>query len=108
MTVEYGTKDDISSWMKLVSSISWNFPALETAEKLKGHENTVLCFMSHCNRLSDMILYLLSDCVQGAANLPYRREVVYMSTYEVLTLLILFGTFLIALLAYLDNRYKRK
>lgn len=31
-----------------------------------------------------------------------------MSTYEVLTLLILFGTFLVALLAYLDNRYKRK
>ena len=40
MTVEYGTKDDISSWMKLVSSISWTFLALETAEKLKGHENT--------------------------------------------------------------------
>ncbi len=31
-----------------------------------------------------------------------------MSTYEVLTLLFLGGTFLVALLAYLDNRNKRK
>ncbi len=31
-----------------------------------------------------------------------------MSTYEVLTLLILFGTFLIALLAYLDNRNNKR
>ena len=37
-----------------------------------------------------------------------RREVVYMSTYEVLTLLILFGTFLVALLAYIDRNNKRK
>ena len=34
MTVEYGIKEDISSWMKLVSSVSWNFPGLETEEKL--------------------------------------------------------------------------
>lgn len=46
MTVEYGTKDDIFSWMELVSSVSWNFPGLETEEKLKDHENTVLRFMS--------------------------------------------------------------
>ena len=46
MTVEYGTKEDISSWMKLVSSVSWNFPGLETEEKLKEHETTVLRFMS--------------------------------------------------------------
>lgn len=31
-----------------------------------------------------------------------------MSTYEVLTLLILFGTFMIALLAYIDRSNKRK
>ncbi len=31
-----------------------------------------------------------------------------MNTYEVLTLLILFGTFLIALLAYIDGNNKRK
>ena len=37
-----------------------------------------------------------------------RGEVVQMSTYEVLTLLILFGTFLVALLAYIDRNNKRK
>ncbi|MCM1307569.1 MAG: putative holin-like toxin [Butyrivibrio sp.] len=31
-----------------------------------------------------------------------------MSTYEVLTLLILFGTLLVALLAYIDRNNKRK
>ncbi|MCI5935835.1 MAG: putative holin-like toxin [Lachnospiraceae bacterium] len=31
-----------------------------------------------------------------------------MDTYEVLSLLILFGTFLIALLAYIDRTNKRK
>lgn len=31
-----------------------------------------------------------------------------MTTYEVLTLLILFGTFLVALLAYIDRDNKRK
>lgn len=47
--------------------------------------------------------------LQGGSlpNFEKRREVVYMSTYEVLTLLILFGTFLVALLAYID-RIKRK
>lgn len=31
-----------------------------------------------------------------------------MSTYEVLTLLMLFGTFLVALLTYIDRNNKRK
>ena len=35
MAVEYGTKEDISSWMELVSLVSWNFPGLETEGKLK-------------------------------------------------------------------------
>ena len=40
--------------------------------------------------------------------LPSKRlEVMRMDTYEVLTLLALFGTFLVALLAYLD-RHNRK
>lgn len=36
------------------------------------------------------------------------REVEHMDTYEVLTLLILFGSFLIALLTYTDRNNKRK
>ena len=42
---------------------------------------------------------------------PYtwkRGEVVRMGTYEVLNLLFLGGSFLIALLAYIDRRNKRK
>lgn len=46
MTVEYGMREDIASWMKLVRSVSGIFPGLETEEKLKEHENTVLHFMS--------------------------------------------------------------
>lgn len=46
MKVEYGTKEDISSWMELVSSVSKDFPGLETEEKLNEHKNTVLAFMS--------------------------------------------------------------
>ncbi len=48
--------------------------------------------------------------LQGGS-LPYfekRREVVQMSTYEVLSLLFLGGSFLVALLAYIDRNNKRK
>ena len=48
--------------------------------------------------------------LQGGS-LPYfekRREVVHMSTYEVLSLLFLGGSFLVALLAYIDRNNKRK
>lgn len=38
----------------------------------------------------------------------WKREVMNMSTYEVLSLLFLGGSFLMSLLAYLDNRNKRK
>ena len=48
----------------------------------------------------------------GLASLLYlikeRGEVVQMNTYEVLSLLFLGGSFLIALLAYIDRRNKRK
>ena len=37
-----------------------------------------------------------------------RGEVVWMDTYEVLSLLFLGGSFLIALLAYIDRNNKRK
>ena len=48
--------------------------------------------------------------LQGGS-LPYfekRREVMQMSTYEVLSLLFLGGSFLVALLAYIDRNNKRK
>ncbi len=37
-----------------------------------------------------------------------RREVMRMDTYEVLSLLFLGGSFLVALLTYLDRIHKRK
>ena len=39
---------------------------------------------------------------------PKRREVVRMGMYEVLSLLFLGGTFLVALLSYIDRNNKRK
>lgn len=38
----------------------------------------------------------------------YRGEVVHMTVYEILSLLFLGGTFLVALLAYIDRNNKHK
>ena len=46
MEVIYGTPSDLDSWMDLVSSVSWNFPGLETQEKLDEHRETVRSFMN--------------------------------------------------------------
>ena len=43
--VVFGTEDDIEAWMQLVNKVSWNFPGLETKEKIKEHEAVVLKFM---------------------------------------------------------------
>ena len=45
MKVEYGTLQDIESWMRLVQRVRWNFPGLETAAALDDHRKTVLRFM---------------------------------------------------------------
>lgn len=46
MVVEYGKPQDIDAWMALVEEVRWNFPGLETQEKLDEHRETVLQFMS--------------------------------------------------------------
>lgn len=46
MQVEFGKSNDIDEWMKLVTEISWNFPGLETKEKIEEHRDIVLRFMS--------------------------------------------------------------
>ena len=46
MKVEYGNPQDIDLWMALVEEVSWNFPGLETQEKLDEHQAAVLRFMS--------------------------------------------------------------
>ena len=45
MKVEYGTTQDIESWMELVQRVSWNFPGLETEAAIEDHRRTVLRFM---------------------------------------------------------------
>ena len=44
--VQFGKNSDIDEWMKLVEEISWNFPGLETKEKIDEHRETVLRFIS--------------------------------------------------------------
>lgn len=45
MEIKYGVSQDIDSWMKLVEEVRWNFPGLETQEKINEHRATVLKFM---------------------------------------------------------------
>lgn len=45
MKPEYGTPDDIASWMELVKKVSRSFPGLETEEAVREHRETVLRFM---------------------------------------------------------------
>lgn len=43
--VLWGTEKDIDSWMELVNLVSWNFPGLETEDKVREHKITVLKFI---------------------------------------------------------------
>lgn len=45
MQLFYGVPEDIEQWMCLVTQVRWNFPGLETQEKLNEHRATVLKFM---------------------------------------------------------------
>lgn len=44
--VQFGKNSDLDAWMQLVEEISWNFPGLETKEKIDEHRQTVLRFIS--------------------------------------------------------------
>ena len=45
MQLFYGVPEDIENWMSLVTQVRWNFPGLETQEKLNEHRATVFKFM---------------------------------------------------------------
>ena len=45
MQLFYGVPEDIEQWMCLVTRVRWNFPGLETQERLNEHRATVLKFM---------------------------------------------------------------
>ena len=63
MEVEYGTLQDLDSWMTLVKAVRWNFPGLETQEALEDHRQTVLRFMGEkralCVKDTDRIVGVL-------------------------------------------------
>ena len=46
MEAMFGKSACIDSWMQLVRKVSWNFPGLETEERIDEHEQTVLKFMN--------------------------------------------------------------
>lgn len=46
MMIQFGKITDIDNWMNLVAEISWNFPGLETNEKIAEHRKIVLRFIS--------------------------------------------------------------
>lgn len=45
MRLFYGVPEDLENWMTLVNRIRWNFPGLETRERLDEYKATVLKFM---------------------------------------------------------------
>ena len=45
MEAEYGSFEDIESWMELVQKVRWNFPGLESQTAIDDHRNTVQRFM---------------------------------------------------------------
>ena len=63
MEVEYGTLQDIESWMELVKEVRWNFPGLETQAALEDHRQTVLRFMGEqralCVKDGDKVIGVL-------------------------------------------------
>ena len=63
MKVEYGTSQDLESWMELVKKVRWNFPGLETEEALEDHRQTVLRFMAErralCVKNGDHVIGVL-------------------------------------------------
>lgn len=63
MKVEYGTLQDIESWMQLVQRVRWNFPGLETAAALGDHRKTVMRFMDEnralCVKEADAVVGVL-------------------------------------------------
>ena len=63
MEAVMGEFSDIDSWMQLVRKVSWNFPGLETEERLDEHTQTVLKFMGKkqaiCVKNQDVIIGVL-------------------------------------------------
>lgn len=63
MEIGFGDSSNINSWMQLVRKVSWNFPGLETEDRIAEHEQTVLKFMAKkqalCVKNDDAIIGVL-------------------------------------------------
>lgn len=63
MEAMFGERSCIHSWMQLVRKVSWNFPGLETEERIDEHEQTVLKFMNKkqalCVQRQDTVIGVL-------------------------------------------------
>lgn len=61
--IGFGDSSNINSWMQLVRKVSWNFPGLETEDRIAEHEQTVLKFMAKkqalCVKNDDAIIGVL-------------------------------------------------
>ncbi|HJC23760.1 MAG TPA: GNAT family N-acetyltransferase [Candidatus Eisenbergiella merdavium] len=80
--VLFGTKKDIDAWMALVNLVSWNFPGLETTEKLEEHERIVLQFMEEKRAL----------CVKDVKNIKDVKDVKDIKDNEKIIGVLLFST----------------
>ena len=63
MVVQYGSLQDLDSWMELVQRVRWNFPGLETEAALEDHQQTVIRFMGEnralCAKGGDKVIGVL-------------------------------------------------
>lgn len=96
MQLFYGVPEDIENWMSLVTQVRWNFPGLETQEKLNEHRATVLKFMDKrqaiCikdeNEIAGVMLFLRGHnmiCYLAVSPEYRRRGVASILMDEVLT-----------------------
>lgn len=96
MQLFYGVPEDIENWMSLVTQVLWNFPGLETQEKLNENRATVLKFMDKrqaiCikdeNEIAGVMLFLRGHnmiCYLAVSPEYRRRGVASILMDEVLT-----------------------
>lgn len=96
MQLFYGVPGDIENWMSLVTQVRWDFPGLETQEKLNEHRATVLKFMDKrqaiCikdeNEIAGVMLFLRGHnmiCYLAVSPEYRRRGVASILMDEVLT-----------------------
>lgn len=61
--ITYASEENLSSWMSMVEIVKWNFPGLETTEKILEYRNTVKKFIDRgtaiCALFGNMVVGIL-------------------------------------------------